>query len=156
MPDFVSHACLQYFLFRTFVAMIYWTSTVKCCWVLLLPWIQLCFLLTLSKVMFFERLVLIPLVLYLICSVSAEGSLNCISCIRFRCSFFWTWVNQNMVYGFDSISTGQFSGMVCSISAEGSLNCVAHFIWMVLLLTLNKPFLFILSEFDACLPLSSA
>ena len=38
--------------------------------------------------MLFELLVLILLVFYLICLVSAEGSMNCISSIKFRCSFF--------------------------------------------------------------------
>ena len=73
------------------------------------------FLLTLSKSMFFELAVLIPLLLYLIRSVSAEVSLNCISCIRFRCSFFWPWENQYMVHGFDSISIAQFPAMICSV-----------------------------------------
>ena len=100
----------------------------KCCCILLLPWIQLCFLLTWSKLMFFELQALILLVLYLNCSVSAEDSLNFMSHIQFRCSFFWPWVNQYMVYGFDSISIGQFQAMVCLISAEGSQNCVAHLI----------------------------
>ena len=49
--------------------------------------------------------VLIPLVLYLIRSVLAEVYLNCISRIRFKCSFFWPWEN---VHGFDSISITQF------------------------------------------------
>ena len=52
--------------------------------------------------------VLIPLVLYLIRSVLAEVYLNCISRIRFKCSFFWPWENQHMVHGFDSISITQF------------------------------------------------
>ena len=43
-----------------------------------------CAVLTLSKSIFFELLVLIPLVLHLIRSVSAEVSLNCISRIRFK------------------------------------------------------------------------
>ena len=40
-------------------------------------------------IFFFELLVLVPLVLYLIRSVSAEVSLNCISRIRFKSSFVW-------------------------------------------------------------------
>ena len=55
---------------------------------LLIHWIQLCLLLTLSESIYFEFPVFIPLVLYLIRSVSVEDSLNCISRIRFRCSFF--------------------------------------------------------------------
>ena len=43
-----------------------------------------CAVLTLSKSIFFELLVLIPLVLHLIRSVSAEVSLNSISRIRFK------------------------------------------------------------------------
>ena len=92
--------------------------------ILLLHWIQLCLLLTLNKSMLFELSVLIPLVLYLIRSVSAEVSLNYNSRIRFRCSFFWQWDNQYMVHGFDSNSIAQFPVMICTVSAEGSLNCV--------------------------------
>ena len=100
----------------------------NCCWILLLAWIQPYFPLTLNKLKLFELPVLIPLVFYLIHSVSAEGALNCISRIRFRRTFIWPWVNQYMVYGFDSSSIGHFPAMVCSISAEGSLNLVAHWI----------------------------
>ena len=92
----------------------------------MLHWIQLCLLMTLSKLIIFELLVLIPVVLYLIRSVSAEASMNCISRIRFRCSFCWRWENHYIVHGFDSISTAQFPGIICSVSAEGSLNCIAH------------------------------
>ena len=46
--------------------------------------------------------------------------------ILFRCSFILRWVNQYVVYGFHSISIGQFPAMVYSISVEGSLNLVAH------------------------------
>ena len=53
--------------------MIYWVSK-EVLLNLLLHWIQLCLLLTLSKSIFFEIPVLIPLVLYLIRSVSAEVS----------------------------------------------------------------------------------
>ena len=85
------------FPFRTFVTMIYWPST-ELCWILLFHWIQLCLLLTLRKSIFFELPILIPLVLYLIRSMPAEVSLNCISRIRFKCSFFWPWENQYMVH----------------------------------------------------------
>ena len=98
----------------------------KCCWILLLHWIQLCLPLALSKSIFFELLVLIHLVLYLIHLVSAEVSLNCISRIRFRCSFFWPWENQYMVHGFNSTSNAQFPAIIWSVLAEGSINCVAH------------------------------
>ena len=64
----------EIFLFLTMIA----GRQQKCCGILLLHWIRLCLLLTLSKSMFSELPVLIPLVLYLIRSVSAEGSLNCI------------------------------------------------------------------------------
>ena len=84
--------------------------------------------LTLSKLVLFEFPVLIPLVFYLIQSVSAEETLNCISRIRFRRTFIWPWVNQYMVYGFDSSSIGHFPAMVCSIWSEGCLNLVTHWI----------------------------
>ena len=61
-----------------------------------------------------------------------------------------------MVHGFDSISITEFPAMICSVSAEGSLNRVPHSIQIFLLLTLSKSFLFNLSAFAACLPLSSA
>ena len=60
---------------------------------------------------------------------------------RFRRTLIWPWVNQYMVYGFDSSSIGHFPAMVCSISAEGSLNLVAHWIYIFLLLPLSEPFL---------------
>ena len=75
---FLMFACKN-FPFRAFVTIIYWKS-IEVFLNLLLHWIQMCLLLTLSK--------LIPLVLYLIPSVSADVSVNCISCIQFRCSFF--------------------------------------------------------------------
>ena len=60
-------------------------------------------------------------------SVSVSRSpLNCVSHIRFKCSFFWPWENQFMVHGFDSISITQFPTMICSVSAESSLNRTAH------------------------------
>ena len=123
-----SHVCLQYFPFRAIVTVICWISLEVLLNPLLLPWIQLCILMTLSKLMFSELPVLILLVLYLICSVLGEGSLSCIPRIRFKCSFFWPWVNQYMVHGFDSISIGQFPAMGCLISAKGSLNRVPHLI----------------------------
>ena len=115
------------FPFRAFVTMICRAST-EVLLNLTLGWIQLCFLLTLRKLIIFELPVLIPLVFYLIHAVSGEGALYCISRIRFRRAFIWHWVNQYMVYGFDSSSTGHFPAMVCSISAEGSLKLVAHWI----------------------------
>ena len=78
------------------------------CWILLLHWIQLCLLLTSSKSMFFELPVLIPLVLYLIWSVSADVSLNCISRILFKCSFLWLWENQYMVRGLIPLALHNF------------------------------------------------
>ena len=75
------------FEFHAFVTIIYWKSTE----VLLnrvatldsaVPSLDF------EQIMFFELSDLIPLVLYLIRSVSAEVSLNCISRIRFRFSFF--------------------------------------------------------------------
>ena len=155
LPQSIAFLCLILFLvfacnnfpFRAFVTMTYWTSTE----------VLLNLVAPLDcKSMFFELLVLIPLVLYLIRSMLAEVSENCISRIRLKCSFFWPWENQYMVHGFDSISIAQFPAMICSVSAEGSLNRVAHSISMFLLLTLRKSFLFILCAFDACLPLSSA
>ena len=79
-----------------------------------------------SKLLFFELSVLIPLVFYLINSMSLEGPLNCISCTRFRYSFFWPWVNWDMFYGFDSVSIAQFLAMISSVSAKPSQNCVAY------------------------------
>ena len=55
---------------------------------------------------------------------------------------------------FDSIT--QFLAMICSVSVEGSLNRVAYSISTFFLLTLSESFLFNLSAFAACLPLSSA
>ena len=75
--------------------------------------------------MFFELPVLIPLVLYLICSVSAEISLNFISRIWFK-SLFSQPENQYMIHMFDSIGITQFPAMICPVSTEGSLNPVAH------------------------------
>ena len=149
---FLVFACNN-FSFRAFATMIYWTST-EVLLNLVSP-LQLCLFLTLSKSMFFELPILIPLVLYLICSVSAEVSLNCISRIRFKYSFFCL-ESQYMIHGFDSISIIQFPAMICSFSVEGSLNRVDHSIYIFLLLTSSKSFLFNLSAFAACLPLSSA
>ena len=83
MSDFVSHA----FLSCASVTMIYRTST-EVLLNLVAPLNSAVPSFDFEQSMFFELLVLIPLVLYLIRSVSAEVSLNCISCIRFRCSFF--------------------------------------------------------------------
>ena len=105
---------------------------------------------------FFELPILILLVLYLIRSVSAEVSLNCIFHIRFECSVFWPWENQYMIHGLDSIIITQFPAVICSVSAEGFLNRVAQSIEIFLLLTLSKSFLFNLCPFSACLSLSSA
>ena len=70
------------FPFRAFVTMIYWTST-EVLLNLVAPLDSAELLLTLSKSMFFELSnffeLLILLVLYLIRSVSAEVSRNCIS-----------------------------------------------------------------------------
>ena len=55
----------------------------------MLRWIQLCLFLNLSKSMFFELLVLFVFVLYLVGSVSAEVSFNCIFRILFMCPFFY-------------------------------------------------------------------
>ena len=108
MSDFVSHVCLQKFSvscicnndlldFNRRVAESRCSTGFSCAfyWPL-----------------FFELAVLIPLVFYLIRSVSAEVSLNCISRIRFKCSFFWPWENQYKVHGFDSISITQFPAMI--------------------------------------------
>ena len=113
------------FLFHAFVTMIYWTST-EVLLNLVAPLDSAVPSLDFEQINIFRILVLIPLVLYLICSVSAEVFLNCISRIRFRCSFFWPRENQYMVHCFDSISIAQFPAMICSVSAESSLNCVAH------------------------------
>ena len=67
-----SVAFYSWFPFRAFVTMICWTST-KVLLNLVPPWIQLCFILNLSKLTFFEFPVLIPSVFYLIHSVSVEG-----------------------------------------------------------------------------------
>ena len=60
----------------------------------------------------------------------SKVSMNSISCIRFKCSFFWPWENQYMVHGFDSISITQFPAMIFSVSAEGSPNRVALHIYL--------------------------
>ena len=75
---------------------------------------------------FFNFSFFIPLVLFLIRSVSAEVSLNCISRIQFKCSLYWPWQNKYMSHGFDSISITHFPAMICSVSTEGFLNRVAH------------------------------
>ena len=80
LPQSTAFLCLILFLmfacnnfpFRAFVTMIYWTSA-EVLLNLVVHWIQLCLLLTLSKSMFFELPVLIPLALCLIGSVSAES-----------------------------------------------------------------------------------
>ena len=113
------------FPFSTFVTITYWTST-EVLLHLVAPLDSAVPSLDFAQINVFELPVLIPLVLYLIRSVSAEVSLNFISRIRFKCSFFWPWENQYMVYGFDSISITQFPAMICSVSAKGSLNRVAH------------------------------
>ena len=115
------HSCAVPLL-KWFMCSVFTGRQHKCCWILLLHWIQFCLLWTLSKSMFFELPGLVPLVLYLIRSVSAEVSLDYISGIRFRCSFFWLWEYQYIVHGFDSDSIAQFPGMICSVSTEGSLN----------------------------------
>ena len=104
ITDFVSHVCLQQFSvsricnnglldFNRSVAESCCSTGFSCAF----SWL-------LSKSMFFELPVLIPLELYLIRSVSAEVCLNCISRVQFKCSFFWPWENQYMFHGFDSIS----------------------------------------------------
>ena len=113
----------------------------KCCWILLLPSIQHWFLLTLSKFTFFKLTVLIPLVFYLIHSVLEKRSRNCISHVRFRCSFFWPSVNQYMVHRFDSISIEQFPPMVCySLSTSRSIS--AYCTWFLALLPSSYTVLF--------------
>ena len=82
-----SVAFYGWFPFHAFVTMICWAST-EVLLNLIPRLIELCFHLTLSKLKFFEPSVLTPSVFYLIHSVSAEGYLNCISRIQFRCSFF--------------------------------------------------------------------
>ena len=97
---FLMSAC-NHFPFCLFVTMI--CQTQKCCRVLWPHCIQLC--LPLTQCFFsLELPALIPLVFFLIPSESEEDSLNCISCIRLRCTFFRPWVNQYIVHGFDSIS----------------------------------------------------
>ena len=124
-----------------FVTMIYWTSIE----VLLNPFAPLD--LDVSSLKFGQINVFWTsdfeiLVFYLICSVTSDVSLNCISRIRFKCFFFWSWENQYMVHGFDSISIAQFLTVNCSVSTECSLNCVSHSVYMFLLLTLSKLYLF--------------
>ena len=73
------------FPFRAFVTMIYWTST-KVLLNLVAALESAVPSFDCEQVNVFELLVLIPLVLYLIRSLSAEVSLNCIYRIRFKCS----------------------------------------------------------------------
>ena len=114
------------FPFRAFVTMIYWTSTEVL--LNLVPPLN-------SAVPFldFEQIIVFwtsgfdsVSIAFDSLSVSREVSLNCISRIRFKCSFFWPWENQYTVHGFDSISITQFSAVICSVSAEGSLNHFSH------------------------------
>ena len=120
------------------------------------PWIQLCFLLILSKLTFFQLPILLPLVFYLIHAVSIEGSLNCISRIQFRWSFVWPWVNQYMVCGFDLLTLDNF--LLCFVRFQQKtflillltrFRCSFFWLWV-------NQFLFILSAYDACLPLIQA
>ena len=107
----------------------------------------------LSKSMFFWTSGFDFVIILFDCSVSLEGTLNCISCTRFRCFSFWLYVNQYMVHCFDFISIAQFPAMICSV-----------FIATIVLLTRFKcsffwlwanHFLFNLSAFAACLLRSS-
>ena len=75
------------FPFRAFVTMLYSTST-EVLLNLVAPLDSAVPSLDFEQINVFELPVLIPLVLYLILSVSAEVSLNFISHIRFKCSFF--------------------------------------------------------------------
>ena len=75
------------FSFRAFVTMIYWTST-EVLLNLVAPLDSGVPSLDFEQIIFFELPVLIPLVLFLIHSVSAEVSLNCISRIGLKYSFF--------------------------------------------------------------------
>ena len=95
LPRSIAFLCLILFLmfacnnfpFHAFLTMIYWTLTEE-----LLNLVAPLDLaepsLDFEQIMFFEILILIPLVLYLIHSVSAEVYLNYISRIRYKCSFF--------------------------------------------------------------------
>ena len=93
LPQSIAFLCLilllmftcNNFPFRAFVTMIYWTST-KVLLNLVVPLDSAVPYLDFEQINVFKLPVLIPLVLYLIRSVSAEVSLNCISCIRFKCS----------------------------------------------------------------------
>ena len=100
-------SCLLAIIFR-FEHLLQWFTErqQKCCWILLFHWIQLCLLLTLSRSVFFELPVLNLLVLYLICSLSAEVALICISRIRFKFSFFC--LERINIWFKDSISIAQF------------------------------------------------
>ena len=99
---FLVFACNN-FPFRAFVTMLYWTST-DVLLNLVAPLHSAVPSLDFERISVFWLPVLILLVLYLIRSVSAEVSLNCISRIQFKCSFLWPWENQYMVHDFDSIS----------------------------------------------------
>ena len=104
--------------------------------------------------MFFELSLLIPLVFFLICSVSAESSLYCISRTLFRCSFFRPWVNQYMIHVLYSISTAQFPAMICSVFIRRlSKSCC----WLNLAVSYFDfvRIIFILSAFATCVLLSS-
>ena len=129
LPQNIAFLCLILFLvfacnnfsFRAFVTMIYWTSRK-----VLLNLVAL--LDSAVPSLDFEQINVFwtsgfdsVSIVFDTLSVR-EVTLNCISCIQFRCSFFWPWEN----HGFDSISIAQFPAMICSVSAEGSLNCVAQ------------------------------
>ena len=133
LPQSIAFLCLILFLmfasnnfpFRTFVIMIYWMSTE-----VLLNLVAL--LDSAVTSLYFEQINIFwtssfdsVIIVFHSLSVS-RSSLNYISRIRFRCSFFWPWENQYMVHGFDSISIAQFPAMICSGLAEVFLNCVAH------------------------------
>ena len=104
----------NHFPFCAFVTITYWTST-KVLPNLVAPLDSAVPSPDFDQSMFFELSLLIPLVFFLIRSVSAESSLYCISRTLFRCSFFWPWLNQYMIHLLYSISTAQFPAMICSV-----------------------------------------
>ena len=105
VPSILNVLAYNDFPLRAFVTIIYLTST-EVLLNLVAPLDSAVPSLYFEQNLFFELPVLIPILFYLIPSVSAEGSLNCISRIWFRCSLFWPWVNRYMVHGFDSSVSG--------------------------------------------------
>ena len=162
LPQSIAFLCLILFLmfafnnfpFRAFVTIIYWTSAEELL-NLVAPLDSAMSSLNFEQINVFWTSGF-DSVCIVFDSLSVSRSLpGLYSRLWFKCSFFWPWENQWIVYGFDSSDISLFPAMIWSVSAIGFLNRIAHSIYMFLHLTLSKSFLYILCAFDASLPFSS-